>query len=80
MLMKYLITADNCPKCEAVREYLDEHPVDDLQIFNASTEEGFKIASEHKVRSAPTLILFDSHEPSEVTYKTGSEIIEYFSE
>lgn len=79
-MKKVLIKSKTCRKCKEVEKYLDQHPVPDITILNASEDEGRDFAIQYKVKAAPTLLLLDEDGSEVERYVSDGEIINYFEE
>jgi len=77
-MQKVLIKSKTCRKCKEVEKYLNENPVNDLKILNASEDDGREFAIDHKVKAAPTLIILDDNNEEVKRFVSDGEIIAYF--
>ncbi len=53
-----LFTTRTCPKCPAVKQFLQEQDIEG-DFVDASTPEGLEDAKKHNVMNVPTVIFFD---------------------
>ena len=77
-MQKVLVKSKTCRKCKEVEKYLNENPVNELKILNASEDDGREFAIEYKVKAAPTLLILDENNEEIKRFVSDGEIIAYF--
>ena len=57
--MYLLFTTPSCPRCPQAKSFLEQQALDDLQIVDASTSEGFAMAKAYDVLHVPAVVEVD---------------------
>ena len=78
--MNYLLfTTTTCPKCPAIKEYIESNLDFPGQMINEDSAKFHQLAEEHQVMKVPTLIIFNTEGKEIFRAHDGSEVAEFIT-